>query len=438
MSDNQKQKAKAVRKQGACLRCKVLRIECSLESPCKPCLSSALKGFERRVLSFTYCIHTRYAEVNIFEGSLEDPHIAPKAALLLARHTPPPGSFLSNEDFDLLSTTWLTEPNTNIGLGSVVGFLSSPGQLAPLDEAVDDSISSDFRVFLLSTSLSQCGWQDHDISLQELDALSYTFGSRLINRLDRILTPQFLAKLDTDAVKAVFLLILGTNLAVTYAAHVTSTSTSFPHHALAPNYQSNPSLWVSMKEHLCHMLGHHLIFVGSRLGVKFVTGDERDIIEKATRRWNKPDTFVWANALLDTAVSSLEEPPPQYSPGPIVPVSCPELRLLGHAPGLLKQETFQAQQEKKDGEEASQQYQDENPPGWWLTDDDTPEMTPPPYCESAFPQHGVLDDDDGIRRQPRRRSMWIVRPYDTQTEAGMVNVHARLRVEPGQDIGLFL
>ncbi|KAJ4286636.1 hypothetical protein N0V88_007926 [Collariella sp. IMI 366227] len=58
---------------------------------------------------------------------------------------------------------------------------------------------------------------------------------------------------------------------------------------LSPEFQRSPTLWLAMKEHLCQMLAHHLIFVGSMLGIRFETGVEQRIIETAVARWNKAE-----------------------------------------------------------------------------------------------------------------------------------------------------
>ena len=69
LSSQEREKILEVRRQRACLRCKMLKIQCSKENPCKPCLSSAVRGYERKVLSFCYCVRTRFVDVDIFQRS---------------------------------------------------------------------------------------------------------------------------------------------------------------------------------------------------------------------------------------------------------------------------------------------------------------------------------------------------------------------------------
>lgn len=75
LSSQERAKILEVRRQRACLRCKMLKIQCSKENPCKPCLSSAVRGYERKVLSFCYCVRTRFVDVDIFQRSAYQPVI---------------------------------------------------------------------------------------------------------------------------------------------------------------------------------------------------------------------------------------------------------------------------------------------------------------------------------------------------------------------------
>ncbi len=44
-----------------------------MDNPCKPCLSSAVRGYERKVLSYCYCVRTRFVDVDIFHSSMLSP-----------------------------------------------------------------------------------------------------------------------------------------------------------------------------------------------------------------------------------------------------------------------------------------------------------------------------------------------------------------------------
>lgn len=45
-------------------------VKCSPGDPCNPCMASAVKGSERKVLSFCYCIRARFSEVDIFKHGM--------------------------------------------------------------------------------------------------------------------------------------------------------------------------------------------------------------------------------------------------------------------------------------------------------------------------------------------------------------------------------
>ena len=288
-------------------------LKCSLENPCQPCLQSAVKGSERKVLSFCYCVRTRFADVNIFASASRDEAaedmqtetLMRTMSDLLARiATPAEFSLTSNPTaFNNTMVSWLTDPDFHLPNGSIVGLCCSSllGLQFQEDAAAGtDGLITDFRRFLLATSLAHAGWRDggNTIKARDLCAAGQISGYRLIKRLDRILTPQFLARCGRDACQVLFLLVLGAVLGVGYSSsQLEDHSPEFPSaELLSPEFQRSPTLWLAMKEHLCQMLAHHLIFVGSMLGIKLETGVEQRIIDTAVGRWNKAEAFVWADA----------------------------------------------------------------------------------------------------------------------------------------------
>lgn len=352
-----------------------LSLQCSLENPCQPCLQSAVKGSERKVLSFCYCVRTRFADVNIFDSSsraeaaatMQTETLMRTMSTLLARiATPAKFSLTSNPTaFNNTMLSWLTDPGFHLPNGSIVGLCcSSLLGLEFQEEAAagTDGLITDFRRFLLATSLAHAGWRDGGNALKALDlcAAGQISGCSLIKRLDRILTPQFLARCGRESCQVLFLLVLGAVLGVGYSSsQMEHHSPEFPSaEMLSPEFQRSPTLWLAMKEHLCQMLAHHLIFVGSMLGIKLDTGLEQRIIETAVSRWNKAEEFVWADAVglagypvqasldqtaLSRSVKNEDEdeafegtglkPPPwqKFSPPPppppqLVAIPCPEVR----------------------------------------------------------------------------------------------------------------
>lgn len=203
--------------------------------------------------------------------------------------------------FNATIASWLTAPDFHLPNGGLVGLCCSSllGLQFQEETAGADDLMADFRRFLLAASLAHGGWRgDKSISSHDLGAAGQISGCRLIKRLDRVLTPQFLARCGRESCQVLFLLVLGAVLGVGYAAtQFEDHATSLPSAMLGPELQRSPTLWLAMKEHLCQMLAHHLVFVGSMLGIKLDTGLEQRIIDTAVSRWNKAESFVWADAV---------------------------------------------------------------------------------------------------------------------------------------------
>lgn len=274
------------------------------------------------MLSFCYCIRSRYADVNIFYSdqvaatdTMRIENITAKMTGLLAR-VALPASFTSG--FDLLEQkdkfndtleSWLTgDSSSKFPNGSIVALCCS--NLLSIhfqEELLDDDLLPEFQKFLLATTLAHSGWTARDMKKRELCAAGHISGYRLITRLDRILTPQFLSQCSPEYCQVLFLLLLGTILGVGYSSsqltESESSSRQFPPSPTAAadmldtEFQQSPTLWLAMKEHLCQMLAHHLIFLASMLGIKLDTGVERRIIDTAIQRWSKMESFVWADGV---------------------------------------------------------------------------------------------------------------------------------------------
>lgn len=443
-SDEGKEKVLGVRRQGACLRCRILKIQvmphgpltkqpsakprsqCSLENPCQPCLQSALRGSERKVLSFCYCVRTRFADVNIFGACLpaDDPgrvamqteSLMQRMSNLLARLATPASFSLASDPavFNETMVSWLTDPEFRLPNGSIVGLCCSSLLGLQFQEEcnVVDGLITDARRFVLATSLAHSGWRDGHKTLKarELCAAGQISGYRLIKRLDRVLTPQFLAGCSRESCQVLFLLVLGVALGVGYSSsQLEDQSPPFPSEMLSPEFQRSPTLWLAMKEHLCQMLAHHLIFIGSMLGIKLETGLEQRIIDTAVKRWNKAESFVWADAdCFHTAQQSAcsekaessgtaaaqrnedQKPPIQAKPQPssrsssappqLVAISCPEL-------GQLQTEEF---------------YQWSENPASYLSMFDGPESHEPPRTEVELAKKKVPQSRTNTEPVPQR------------------------------------
>ncbi|CAK7229112.1 hypothetical protein SCUCBS95973_007110 [Sporothrix curviconia] len=580
LSSQERAKILEVRRQRACLRCKMLKIQCSKENPCKPCLSSAVRGYERKVLSFCYCVRTRFTDVDIFHRSEDGPppEIPASIRALMSqveRPTLPPAAARSNDDdsksksksknksktssppsssasassssasanpFEDSLIRWLTSPDhaPPDGTGSIVALLyDMVGNADSLRSAVDDRLPADFQTFLFTTSLAHTGWRSSSSSASSSTSSSASFaaspslplsppsstvthrdlcvaghvcGSRIVRRLDRILTPQFLAKCDRTTHRALLLLVFGVILGVSYSTRLT-TSPSFPHDMLGAEMRHSPTLWLAMKEHLAQMLAHHLIFLGSTLGIKLDTAAEKTIIETAVNRWNKPERSLWAGIVGWVTPGAAGRMPKTADPGSGVGMMTARsfgtpMGEFGSLEGLDPQQQLLQRLSHQQLHQQLHQYHHQHhqhhqqhphsspssPPGGSahntamammsmvaLNDPDLLELQAvPPMSEddfSANPEsyysmgsaavhadmHANMHTDmhtnlpasistdleefqrgrpggngDGQPPTRKRRSVWIVRPYDDAGNREPVSVFARFQLQQGQNLGLFV
>lgn len=271
-------------------------------------------------------MRTRFADVNIFDPSsfragaaatMQTESLMLAMSKLLGRIATPANFSLTSNPiaFNNTMVSWLTDPDFHLPNGSIVGLCCSSllGLQFPEDATVGtDGLLTDFRRFLLATSLTHARWRDSSLKMiqaRDICAAGQVSGYRLLKRLDRILTPQFLSRIGRDSCQVLFLLVLGAVLGVGYSAsQLEDHSPQFPSvEMLSPEFQRSPTLWLAMKEHLCQMLAHHLIFVGSMLGIKLETAVEQRIIDTAVSRWNKAEEFVWADGV-DFKMEEVDSP----------------------------------------------------------------------------------------------------------------------------------
>jgi len=373
-----------------------------------------------------------------------------RMGLLLARIAVPANFHLTSDPntFNDTVTSWLSDPNFVLPDGSIVGLCCSSLLSLQFQEDTlgDDGLVTELRRFLLASSLAHSGWRGNrgELRNSDLSTVGHVSGYRLIKRLDRTLTPQFLAKCDRESCQVLFLLVLGAVLGIGYSSSFPTEAPSTSPQLLGEEFQHSPTLWLAMKEHLCQMLAHHLIFLGSMLGIKLETGLEQRIIETAVNRWNKMESFVWTSAMrtsqekegyeaftpahlkkemnpspmYDGNPPFFEEPsPPHQSTDYLVPVSCPEVAQFHPSAVDHWAENPKSYLEMTD--EPEDYYTPSTSTREWRNDQ--PRAFTEPLLRRDIPSHY------GEGNETRRRTMWLVRPYDTGPEQGEVNVHARVR-----------
>jgi len=234
---------------------------------------------------------------------------------------------------------------------------------------------------------------------------------------------------------------------------------------MSHEFTQSPTLYLNMKEHLCQMLAHHLIFLGSTLGIKLDTTMEQRIIDTASSRWNKMERYVWAEANIpappydpqgcepestfgDKSKAWIppywapEEPPPFPGPGgwgapsgpTLYPMACPEAETfrpepLGEWEGNPQSYLDMAMEDEPDSYEPASASEGG---GYNWTRDGQRSNTEPPR------RRPEMEFGDGVRGV-KSRTIWLVRPIDGGPERGQVNLHTRLRGERGgNDFRLFV
>jgi hypothetical protein len=224
---------------------------------------------------------------------------------------------------------WLKDPSSSNT--SKVGSLSSPQfqALVQPSRSFGDEASINFQCMISaaslahtqqnlpharlnddsseSTKLPERSKQGNNPIIMELQQIGAFAGHQFLIFLDKKLTPQSLATLSKEDLQALFLIIMGTILAIGYAQPMKEFPPFPPKEVrftpqprccdlqtIQDNYPQNPeTLYDAMQKHLCRTLAHYAIFIGSKLGLPFVGHVERFIIEAAHARWNREGRFSW-------------------------------------------------------------------------------------------------------------------------------------------------
>jgi len=122
-------------------------------------------------------------------------------------------------------------------------------------------------------------------------------GRRVLRHLDQLQNsggnaPGHSSTQTSETAKANVLILLGTIMAIYYT---TGPDGSREFDILDPETASyRPStVWNAMKEHVCSMLTHHLLFVAAPLGFTVPLNVERMLIRRCIRLWDKTPKFNW-------------------------------------------------------------------------------------------------------------------------------------------------
>ncbi|KAK1827399.1 hypothetical protein QBC39DRAFT_393732 [Podospora conica] len=406
----------------------------------------------REVLIFCSRVGTHLADTLSPEAAppttnMQIENVMSRVGALLARIATA-ASFSLESDPNVFNDTlvaWLTDPSFQLPNGNTVGLCCSRVLSLQFPESLgEDGLATEFR-HLLSKSLAHSGWLGGkaEVSHRDLGGAGHISGYRLLKRLDRTLTPQFLAKCDRESSQVLFLMVVGTVLSVR-SSPVTEESPTFPPENFSREFSKSPTLWLAMQEHLCRMLGHDLTLLGSMLGIRLETGLEQRIIDTAVHQWNKAGTFVWENAArLRQHKHSLPDPrcsPPTTGGMPFwgaTPRSCGEP--LPTASPCIEPIPIPCPGSVPFQPTAVEGWSD-NPQSYLeMTDEPEDYSSPSEYATSPvllgkieaprsrsdpFPSTGPTQ----LRTHDvQRRTIWVVRSFDGSSEHSNIKVHARLR-----------
>ncbi|KAH8595430.1 hypothetical protein B0O99DRAFT_594602 [Bisporella sp. PMI_857] len=306
LGPQQRLEVKAVRERRACLRCSLLKIKCSDSDCCATCkkLSFAIYAHEKQTLSFSGCIRTRLHEVSIFELYIPAPDqqnliINKGQNLSLSRIAL---EFTSEVTWDLGSIAndivdWLNDPMAS--KTSKVGTLSSPRFLELVRSSIQENTIVDFQrmIYAISLAYTQPTSSDkHFLTVSELYQVGSMAGHSFLRNLDKKLRPQSLKNCSCDDLRALFLLVVGTILAVGYVEEV-ANDTPLSDTEMFSKLQHQPVQIQAIKSHLCQILAHYILFLGSKLKLAIPTTSKQSILKTALSRWNKKGVFQWKNRM---------------------------------------------------------------------------------------------------------------------------------------------
>ncbi|ROW03329.1 hypothetical protein VSDG_01584 [Cytospora chrysosperma] len=200
--------------------------------------------------------------------------------------------------------SWITnEGNHATHDTSIIALLTSQPFAVALRGHIDPALVSTLQDFLFSTTLAYTSWRDHHpppqrLSVRDLHRISHLTGSALLHKLDRFLNQGSLASVPRSTLQALFLVVFGTTLGVAYSTSVGSGPPVIRTDLLTRVLRESPTLWMAMKERLCHLLADDLLALASTLRLQFDPRAARDSIVDGCLmgRWHRTGQWVWASA----------------------------------------------------------------------------------------------------------------------------------------------
>ncbi|RSM12584.1 hypothetical protein CEP52_002288 [Fusarium oligoseptatum] len=210
----------------------------------------------------------------------------------------------------------------SIRLTSLVGTLCSRGFLQLLQGDITPTVAHRFQTMLYSASFcyghAHQSLYDEDMPMATLQQLGNRAGHDFLRFLDKNLNASQLATATLDKLRALFLVLFGTILAIGYTREHNGGQ------SLAADATNQP-LWFSMQEHLCEVLAHYLVLVGKRINVTFGSEEERRLLRRPLNRWDQKGTHSWIKRKCSPSI-------PEPKPISIRPLHCPSPVVINDIP----------------------------------------------------------------------------------------------------------
>ncbi|KAM7201241.1 hypothetical protein V8F20_004987 [Naviculisporaceae sp. PSN 640] len=307
-----REKVHAVRRTGACLTCRMLKVPCDVPDPenpgpCKRCLAIASRPHQKGLLAFRESLDIEYTSLQ-----------SPKLLTLLSKTVDRTQGVFSLSVPEIMSNifTWMSPDQTKVPERSIVGALICSDQFhdsARNDGFLGGELLEKFRVMVYSSSLAyvyNSGSReiyDSDLTMRDLHRITYAMGSDLLLFLDTALVPHQLAQLSQEQLTGLFVVIFGIALAVAYSTAVYDSPTFST--GVETGGDTPRTLWQALQQHLSQMLAHYLVILGARLGLVLRGDSEKQIISSLMSAIIYRGKFVWV-----AQQRALELPEPSASP----------------------------------------------------------------------------------------------------------------------------
>ncbi|KAL2038935.1 hypothetical protein N7G274_008275 [Stereocaulon virgatum] len=296
-----------VRKIGACFRCRLLKISCSGTWPCEPCHRSGNSCYGRAPkFRWMDSVSCSLKEVDIYAidrsctlASFNDFDSIELGDVNLA--------FDSEVWWDLDGLAfefahWMSCQGTTPASTSRVGILSSAKLEHLLHNLVDRGLTRAFKLLSESSSVlynhegdTDMHWKSYTTS-ELLGFRSYA-GTLVLQHLERLLSRSNLDMASLRELKALFLIIFGTIIAVGYSKPIVQTD----------NSSWSTKSYGEAQQQLLRILAHHMVQIAERASILDEKADKMHLIESANRQWDRQAIFEWS-ITDDSASESTEDP----------------------------------------------------------------------------------------------------------------------------------